>query len=191
MTDLAEFLLARIAEDEDLARSALPLPDGIERVAPVRQDRSRSGWVGFEANGEESLLLAPTSPDSPLAEPLGDWGWNGGPIDHDDREFREIAKIFGDEPGSGVEILPYNVLDAGGWDEEEPIGGAYYVAHIPGRCPPGVARHIATWDPMRVLVECHAKREIVDYENGSDQTVLLRMAAVYRDHPDYQPEWRY
>jgi len=39
----------------------------------------------------------------------------------------------------------------------------------------------------RVLAECAAKRAIIeDYR----PLALRHLAAVYSDHPDYQPEWR-
>jgi hypothetical protein len=56
---------------------------------------------------------------------------------------------------------------------------------------------IARYDPARVLREVEAKRAIVKSESSpylaghAPATVTLRyLAAVYRDHPDYQPEWK-
>jgi hypothetical protein len=67
---------------------------------------------------------------------------------------------------------------------------------------------VAPYDPSRVLAECEAKRQIIDYVhtiNGAldvayptgergrwviEEKVLGRMAAVYADHPDYRQEWR-
>lgn len=61
------------------------------------------------------------------------------------------------------------------------------------------AAHIALWDPARVLREIAAKRAILelhaeagmgDCAHSSDPCPTLRhLAAVYADHPDYQPEW--
>lgn len=72
----------------------------------------------------------------------------------------------------------------------------------------------ATWDPARVLVECDAKRRIVElaYEaTGLDMTVdldrhvtaradsgiefvgeriLRALALPYMDHPEFRPGWR-
>lgn len=68
--------------------------------------------------------------------------------------------------------------------------------------------HIARHDPARVLVECNAKRYIVEIHRSwhicpdedavedDDATkpepcLTLRIAAaVYSDHPDYLPEWQ-
>lgn len=68
--------------------------------------------------------------------------------------------------------------------------------------------HIARWDPARVLAECEAKRRIVKkylelvaanpedlHEIGLvtdylEEDVLQPLAAVYADHPDFNPEWR-
>ena len=38
----------------------------------------------------------------------------------------------------------------------------------------------------RVLAECAAKRAIIVY---SPPKTLQHLAAVYKDHPDYQQEW--
>lgn len=54
--------------------------------------------------------------------------------------------------------------------------------------------HIARHDPARVLAECQAKRRIVAPWVGTvtenEARVLLALAAVYADHPDYSEEWR-
>ena len=52
--------------------------------------------------------------------------------------------------------------------------------------------------PARVLAECEAKRRIVESvqaalprgTSGLGPSVLMRLAAVYADHPDYRDEWR-
>lgn len=62
------------------------------------------------------------------------------------------------------------------------------------------AAFITTNDPIRVLAECAAKREIIegiiperDPHSGKpdyDPLWIIRaLAAVYTDHPDYQQEW--
>jgi hypothetical protein len=72
-----------------------------------------------------------------------------------------------------------------------------------------VGAHIARWDPARVLAECDAKRQIVDYARACDTaadeqpdepfpggssyatTVMLRLLAVpYSGHEDFRPEWK-
>lgn len=59
----------------------------------------------------------------------------------------------------------------------------------------GALRHIARWDPSRVLAECEAKRRIVsmgsewlDEDSGGELLKLLALPYAY--HPDYQQEWR-
>lgn len=63
--------------------------------------------------------------------------------------------------------------------------------------------HFDRWSPARVLAECAAKRAIIaecgpDHEYAiarhDDPTetasmVIYALAAVYKDHPDYQQEW--
>ena len=61
-----------------------------------------------------------------------------------------------------------------------------------------VARRIAAvgscepaYDPARVLADVEAKRLIVEWdaEQPVDRGVLGILASVYRDHPDYDPDW--
>lgn len=63
----------------------------------------------------------------------------------------------------------------------------------------------ALWDHLedthrrsRVLAECAAKRQIVamfphaadgDGWNNAGEEVLMHLAAIYADHPDYRAEW--
>jgi len=60
------------------------------------------------------------------------------------------------------------------------------------------AAHIARWGPVRVLSDAAAKRAVLGAlqaaeEWGQDRRdlvyVVRHLAAVYRDHPDYQEEW--
>jgi len=64
------------------------------------------------------------------------------------------------------------------------------------------AAHIAAWDPARLLREVEAKRRIIIHAQGAEQDVpdiyaydlaadyvLRALAAVYSDHPEYDPEW--
>jgi len=64
----------------------------------------------------------------------------------------------------------------------------------------GVADHIATHDPARVLAECDAKRRIVEQWDDHGWTgpgwdymkerMLSLLAIPYADHPDYDESWR-
>jgi len=72
--------------------------------------------------------------------------------------------------------------------------------------------HITAWSPARVLAECKAKRAIIeqaqnateaekeydDYEwqgtvsrsePWTGDAIVYALAAVYADHPDYDPAW--
>ena len=64
--------------------------------------------------------------------------------------------------------------------------------HVP------TAEHIVHYDPVRVLREVEAKQAIlteIESELADDPTVVMPqdrlriLAAVYRDHPDYDPKW--
>jgi hypothetical protein len=90
-----------------------------------------------------------------------------------------------DEHEYGLPEYPASVFD----DESGAIG-------------PGVLtmQHIARWDPARVLAECKAKRLVLDqldlsfedyYLGSTGEAVVSEMAAVYDDHPDYDPDWRW
>lgn len=68
-----------------------------------------------------------------------------------------------------------------------------------GAMGPDFARHIARYDPARVLAEADVKHGVlraleVAIERGRDTKDLIHavrlMAKVYSDHPDYQQEWR-
>jgi hypothetical protein len=67
--------------------------------------------------------------------------------------------------------------------------------------------HVRRHDPARVLVECEAKRRIVEewreadayYASDKDapagelyglETAIKHLASVYAGHPDYREEWR-
>lgn len=60
------------------------------------------------------------------------------------------------------------------------------------------ARHIARFDPARVLAGCKAKREIVeecersilnDKDPSTAEWIAAHLAAVYASHPDYNQDW--
>lgn len=69
------------------------------------------------------------------------------------------------------------------------------------------ATHIIRHDPARVLAEVEAKREIVNLMDGllaagkgdsevdhygglsAAEETLLRLARLFRDHPDFNPAW--
>lgn len=87
----------------------------------------------------------------------------------------------------------YEVEDVDGWD----------VAAVRATFGPAAGIHIARHDPARVLREVEAKRRIVDecertvlplhrvgpYAYGQAMAILRALAAVHRDHPDYDNSW--
>lgn len=66
------------------------------------------------------------------------------------------------------------------------------------------SRHIARWDPARVLAECEAKRRIVERHHAAGRSglcdechaqvwpcpTLRALALPYADHPEFREEWR-
>ena len=54
--------------------------------------------------------------------------------------------------------------------------------------------HVARHDPARVLAECEAKRRIVElwqeFAEWPVEMVMYALAAIYADHPDFDPAWR-
>jgi hypothetical protein len=56
----------------------------------------------------------------------------------------------------------------------------------------GVAPHVALHDPARTLRDVEAKRrmlEELDLSYPDEEHMIRLLAAVYSDHPDYDPEW--
>lgn len=194
---LTEFLLARIADVEELARGAMNVPEGVEQTTSVPQ-RAGSGWRGYNPDGTEAPDEVPISdvPGAPMDE-IGNWGWSGGPVEVDSYPNR-----------------PFTISDSRLWDEADPIGAAYFRATVPASAGIGTVRHILSHDPASVLAECEAKRKVVesaDEATGLDMQVdaefrvgrrdvnaepylgdviLRHLAMPYADHPDYRPEWR-
>jgi hypothetical protein len=60
------------------------------------------------------------------------------------------------------------------------------------------ARHIARWDPARVLAEVEAKRALIDYcyptripaLQNVVYMVILHLAQPYASRPGFRDEWR-
>jgi hypothetical protein len=51
--------------------------------------------------------------------------------------------------------------------------------------------HVARWDPARVLSECRAKRNPVEWADaGGNHFVLCQLAVPYEGHPAYCEDWR-
>lgn len=131
-----------------------------------------------------AFLLARIADDEALAAgALGQhWSANG---------YREVRTGSEDDPRY------YKVVGVGAvrehWDSPEILSESA-----------GTYRHIANWDPSRVLAECQAKRQVVELaanalehdifkdsmERLLSYEIALRMVQVYRDHPDCQPGWR-
>lgn len=141
--NIAEFLMARIEEDEQVARLAGHSPS--ERWIEREEDRTLRIDTGVESMG---------------------WEFGGG---------------------------------AGVWDCPDPDDDCgLYCSYAETE-----ASHIARHDPARVLAECKAKRAIVYLHRIGDDPcdahdanygsipcdTILTLAAIYRDHPDFDPEW--
>jgi hypothetical protein len=158
--NISDFLEARITEDEAAARPATP--------GPWEWEPETDGWGDCGPNLATVAKLPPykDGSQSPVDTIIGSWG-------HD---------------ANGISVEPAN------------------------------AAHIARHDPSRVLAECAAKRAIIAEHGPKEVASLDRatwgqpfvvcrvcavgprqvvapcptvrlVAAVYKDHPDYQQEW--
>ena len=76
------------------------------------------------------------------------------------------------------------------------VGGPGVPAHAVDQAQAALLdlRRACPWSsafgPARVLAECAAKREIVQWYGLDDEPALKVLAAIYADHPDYQEVWR-
>lgn len=107
--------------------------------------------------------------------------------------------------GRAAEVFP------GSWDVEDRGWHAHVVADGPNflhvseldqqQAPNvwlgGALANIANYQPSRVLAECAAKRELIEihtacddvsYGDASTCPEIRIIAAVYKDHPDYQDQ---
>lgn len=112
----------------------------------------------------------------------------------EDEEAARAAGLRSDEwfgTGGGVLGGPFPA----------PRTGTHIIVHDEGDPTPSESVHIGRHDPARVLRECAAKRKLVEFYGGMAEKwpnndymmwrlVLGTLAAVYSDHPDFDPEWR-
>lgn len=142
MTDLTDFLLARVAEDEQAARAA-----------------ASGAWT----YGDIDSVAGGTIYDPTVA--IACVEWDNEPVDPRIRRTRLESQA----DATGV--------------------------------------HIARHDPVRVLADCQARRQIIEryqhkaesmarYPNQGNANglvalteVLQLMAQSWRDHPDFDPAW--
>lgn len=167
MTDeLAEFILARIAEVEQMARDAQA--ESLGELAPATGEHWQ--WVCTDTD-------VPIDLDSEAFSD-GDWVFNptGG-----DFSLRSVEQYRAGITGSSLPSFAIPTMD---------------------ELRVETARHIAYWDPARVLAKCKADRGIlrrylqgIESPNTDDAWLLATtyvaraLAAQWDDHPDYQPEW--
>ena len=123
-----------------------------------------------------------------------------------------LARITEDEAYARQAIvLPVTQrMEPGSW--RSPASGV--VQTDDDLIPAGDARlaaHMARFNPARILDECAAKRAVIDMARKSTEfevlayagredcrfaeqryvgdMILLRLASLYSDHPDYDQEW--
>jgi hypothetical protein len=118
-------------------------------------------------------------------------------IDEDEAALRAIEDSS--EPWRGQWVgdeMNFSLRTRNGWSLARAVT-------VEGGFPPGVLAHIARHDPARVLREVEAKRAILDEhaqipgdgvnftfaEQNRAEDILLALAAVYSDHPDYDSAW--
>lgn len=130
--------------------------------------------------------------------------WLGGQLDEDERIARAVEDRSAPWDGQWMAdgnsaVRTYN-------------GHVLFYRHGSGPLKPGLADHVAEWDPARVLREIDAKRKVLDWledvraeavdpengyvdpERGQDAATLrgvVRMLALpYADRPGFREEWR-
>jgi Family of unknown function (DUF6221) len=162
--ELAEFILARIAEVEQMARDA-------SGRRPNDMNPTGDHWQWESTEMDQPINLDNTAE---FANQLYVRNPDGG-----DFTLRSVEEY----PTGTVGDLPVFVIDA------------------TGDLHPGPARHIAYWDPARVLAKCKADRLVVlalalmalqEPISGARVIALKSLGALaweHRDHPDYRPEW--
>jgi hypothetical protein len=121
-------------------------------------------------------------------------------LDEDEAAAKACQSPSPWSPGTGLPGDSWIVTD----DTGEPV------VYDEGTPTVEEARHIARHDPARVLREVEAKRKILDRwaKSAADPRdirlvahadlegnlallwVVRQLAAVYSDHPDYDPAWR-
>ncbi|MEW2420465.1 DUF6221 family protein [Streptomyces nigra] len=133
--------------------------------------------------------------------------WLRAQLDEDERIAR-AASWADDANAWHAEPSPFNARSAGQrWYVEDAMEDGV-VSHVDPRASDdeGVARHIAEWDPARVLREINAKRQILDEHRPSDLAVYRPhgcplchtwpcptarwLTTVYADRPGHREEWR-
>lgn len=96
----------------------------------------------------------------------------------------------------GVFSVSDEPIDTSGWRFDND-----YVVYDEGAPSEEEAEHIARHDPARVLREVAAKRAILDARRQqielddpevwiAGDVLLFTLAAVYADHPDFDPAWK-
>jgi hypothetical protein len=138
--------------------------------------------------------------------------WLREQLDEDERIAR-AASWTDDANAWHAEPSPFGARDGGQrWYVEDAMDDGV-VSHVDPAASDneGVARHIAEWDPARVLREIDAKRRLVDWHRKTTQaefssgayrtvgcrcydgwpcTTLRLLALPYADRPGYREEWR-
>jgi hypothetical protein len=131
-------------------------------------------------------------------------------LDDDEAYALEAAKEFGPD---WIEIWSGEIDLSANLPDRQPPAGRHWDAHVQTN-DSRVSRHMVRHDPARVLAEVKAKRAIVARHStgivyGSwptyggereelwrfcellhDECELPLLAAIYADHPEYDPAWR-
>lgn len=127
-----------------------------------------------------------------------------------------LARIEEDESAAQAASVPYDQWDAVGSSDGQVAMVSGITGHVAPRPGLPTAQHIARHDPARVLAECAAKRGVIGLLTVAEQHVadvrrsapeyrfvsaaesprdailcaVQLLAAVYADHPEFDPAWR-
>lgn len=134
------------------------------------------------------FLLARVAEREALAHAASPGRWHYGSVEsvaggmlYD--ETRTIASVHYEQPGEHSGRIVRHLLEG-----EADANG----------------RHIARHDPARVLAECEAKRQIIEWHDPAHDPcdahdaefksipcdTLKALAQPYADHPDFDPSWK-
>ena len=164
---ISEFLLARIAEDENLARAATPGPWKWWNLEGVDQGWSDNGPNLETVTDEWEVCTYFCTWKEPDDNHRGEMGKPG----HEHRNSETVISSWGHD-ANGINI--------------ERADAEFIVGHDPSRVLAECAAKRVMVSGWQGMVVEHRRAFKLDPPLSP---VIAAFAAVYKDHPDYRQEW--